>query len=277
MKEIEFERVLKNARQNGRPLCFYHRATGLKGQKSLSKCLEAFGLTSLDGVEFDVQATADGQVVIRHNFAFQTPSDWKWVKKVSLEFLRQHLSSEECPTLKELFSGLGSTEKIINIELKQPGIAQKVIQICRAEGFERQLVLTTCYQKIFEEIQAIDDQLACIFGYPRDLGRNLSQRWWVQPGVKLMMRLMRLTLPKTIANTAKRRPTRFFSFSHQLLSRELVKAVRDLGGFCFGATLNIRGELDQNQSLLAMKQMVNWGVDLALVDYPELFSKAVTE
>ncbi|USK69108.1 glycerophosphodiester phosphodiesterase [Peribacillus asahii] len=111
-----------------------------------------------DGIEVDVQLSADGEVVIIHDEKLNRTTgakgyvkDWKLsdLKKLNASFGHKAKSVfEKIPTLVELFDWLQTNQLSCIIELKNtvfeyPGLEEKVIQLIRMYGFENRVILAS--------------------------------------------------------------------------------------------------------------------------------------
>lgn len=121
------------------PLILGHR--GSTGRAPENTIL-AFGLDNkVDGFEFDVQLSRDGEVVICHDESVDRTSDGTgWIKDLSLRELKslnfgvKFNMQAEIPTLKELLDLVQMNNLILNIEIKNTifvyeGIFDKVISL----------------------------------------------------------------------------------------------------------------------------------------------------
>ncbi|MDR3541289.1 MAG: glycerophosphodiester phosphodiesterase [Desulfosporosinus sp.] len=109
-------------------------------QISFAKGLE-YGV---DGFEFDVQLSRDGEVVVCHDERIdRTSNGMGWIKDLTLQELK-HLDfgswftklpvCQEIPTLRELLEVFASLNLELNVEIKSgliqyPGIGEKVVNL----------------------------------------------------------------------------------------------------------------------------------------------------
>lgn len=110
-----------------------------------------------DGVEFDVQLTADGHVVLIHDDNIQrTSSGFGRVAELTLEQLRYCEFSNgfvgfrnvRIPTLEEALEALRPTGLGVNIELKNtqelyPGLEDKALEIVTAAGMLERVIFSS--------------------------------------------------------------------------------------------------------------------------------------
>ena len=140
-----------------RPLIWAHR--GASGEAP-ENTLPAFALAAeqgADGVELDVQKTADGALVICHDEKIDRTSNAKgWLKDYTLAHLRGldfsygklQYEGEKIPTLEEVLDLLSPTDLTVNIELKTgiffyPGIEEKVIGLVEKMGWQERVILSS--------------------------------------------------------------------------------------------------------------------------------------
>jgi len=110
-----------------------------------------------DGVELDVQLTADDELVVIHDETVnRTTNGTGWVKDYTLAGLKAldaSMGSEEfagvtIPTLAEVFDVLADSGLTINIELKNtvvayPGIEEKVLAMIDERDWEHRIVISS--------------------------------------------------------------------------------------------------------------------------------------
>lgn len=121
-----------------RPLVIGHRGASAD---ALENSLQAFALAmeqGADGIELDVQLSADGHAVIIHDDTVdRTTTGQGIVTRLTLaELLALRLSNgETVPTLDDLFALLGA-EPLYNIELKTRGAVDKGLEAAVARCIE---------------------------------------------------------------------------------------------------------------------------------------------
>jgi len=110
------------------------------------------------GLEFDVQLSKDGAVVVIHDEKLErTTNGSGLVKDYTLEELQrldagtwfdEEFAGEKMPTLDQILDEFASTELIFNIELKSgivlyPGLEEKVIEEVKRRNLTDQVVLSS--------------------------------------------------------------------------------------------------------------------------------------
>ena len=179
-----------------KPLVWAHRgASGYAPENTLP----AFRLAAemrADGVELDVQMTADGALAVCHDEKTDRTSDRKgWLKDYtlaelkSMDFSNGNAAYEgvRMPTLEEVLELLGPTGLTVNIELKTgiifyPGIEEKVLDAVRNMRWEDRVIYSSFNHETLRTIRRLApeartgvlyaDGIADAAAYGRGLGAN---------------------------------------------------------------------------------------------------------
>ena len=147
-----------------------------------------------DGIEFDVQLTKDGEIVICHDERIDRTSDGKgWLKDYTLKELKRFNFSKphpeygfvEIPTLEELLALIKSTNLTLNIELKTnmiyyDGLEEKTVQLVRKYDMDERVIYSSFnhyslqkLKKLFPDAQVgllMGENFVDVPGYPKRLG-----------------------------------------------------------------------------------------------------------
>jgi glycerophosphoryl diester phosphodiesterase len=137
-----------------------------------------------DGVEFDVHASRDGEIVVIHDFSLERTTNGEGlVSQLNLAQLKQLDAGEgeTIPTLDELLDELKEHPNLlINIEIKPPGIEQKVLDILRNRHIAERVVISSFLWSVLQAVRSLDRKIVTglLFSYPlenpvqaaRDLG-----------------------------------------------------------------------------------------------------------
>jgi len=163
-----------------------HRGASYAAPENTIAAIEKAVEFGADYVEVDVRITKDGQIVLIHDRSLnRTTNGTGELWDFTLEELRgldagswfgEEFRGEPIPTLSEVI-GLAMGRVKLNIEIKvsreEPAIAGKVVDIVRAEKFEKDCMVTSFTREIVEEIKRIapDIRTGLIFGrdYPTDV------------------------------------------------------------------------------------------------------------
>lgn len=161
------------------PLVWAHRgASGYAPENTL----EAFELAvkfGADGVEFDVQYTKDGKIIVIHDETVDRVSNGSgFVSQMTLEQLRQlnfnktHTEYAFCkiPTLDEVLELLKPTDLFMNIELKTgvnfyPGLEAEVTAKVHQFGLEKRVIYSSFNHESVLRIKKLVPDAKCAFLY----------------------------------------------------------------------------------------------------------------
>lgn len=130
-----------------------------------------------DGVELDVQLTADGQVVVIHDETIDRVSNGKgFVKSYTLEELRKYsfhnqmeqFGHVDIPTLEEVLNLLKPTEMKVNIELKTgifwyPEIEEKTLEIVKNAGMEDRVIYSSFNHYSVKRVKELNPEARTAF------------------------------------------------------------------------------------------------------------------
>ncbi|MGL4847811.1 MAG: glycerophosphodiester phosphodiesterase [Clostridium sp.] len=111
-----------------------------------------------DGMEFDVQRSKDGHLVIIHDETLERTTTGKgYVKDYTLEELKkldagikfdESFKGEEIPTLEELLEYVQDKNLVLNIEIKNSivdyeGIEEEVYKVLKKYNMEKNIIVST--------------------------------------------------------------------------------------------------------------------------------------
>jgi glycerophosphoryl diester phosphodiesterase len=159
-----------------KPKVIGHRgAKGLWPENSLSGFVEVARMEGLDGVEFDLHLTSDGEIVILHDPLLQrTTTGSGPVSRHCLAEIRDlrlrsgskdhpEVLDETVPTLDEVLEILRPTGLELHVELKNdalgvpyPGLAEKTLARLHTAGLAGRSILTSFSPEVLEEVRALD-------------------------------------------------------------------------------------------------------------------------
>ncbi len=277
MKHQDLKNLIKNIREReNRPAFIMHRAlTGNRGSDAVKELETALNSDEIDGIEVDLQATADNHLLVRHDFAIRFGMSNKWLKELNLNEVREKLSERDCLTLDKFAQMMKKTDKIVDLEIKQPGLAKKIIKICQHYGIYDRVYFTTIYEDILKEIQEADPGVACMYGYPADKGKNVSRSRLLLPLIKLVVLWIRLRIISISDNLVKKTGTYFMSYYHKVVTPELVKHLHEKGILSSAATVYLRERADDDQGIKDIVKLLKTDIDLIKVDHPHLLTEAL--
>ena len=138
-------------------LIFGHRGyAAVYPENTMISFIEAYH-AGADGIELDVQLTADGEIVVIHDATVDRTTDAEgYVRDFTLEEIQKCNAANNSktvefagiPTLREVMEWLSTNKLLLNIELKNgvflyPGMEEKVIEMIREYGMEKRTILSS--------------------------------------------------------------------------------------------------------------------------------------
>ncbi len=115
----------------------------------------------VDAVELDVRGTRDGEVVVIHDDKVdRTTNGSGFVSDLTSEEIKQLVTEkgERIPTLKEALDFLDKKVKIL-IELKETGFENKVLDLIRAKGLEKNVIVVSFSEEALKNVRDLDDEV----------------------------------------------------------------------------------------------------------------------
>lgn len=271
MYHSELKNLIKFKKNQYSLLTIAHRGySGNFKDNSVRAIKEAIKVKRADGVEFDVQSTADEYLIVNHNRAVFINGKYYWIKDLSLEKVRQVLPDEDAPLFEELIGLFKSSDKIIDIDLKSLGITRKIISICKNLKLYDRVIFSTVYKDINCELQTIDPKVARMYGYPQDRGKDLAQRIWTKPLVDIIVAGMKQYLIFGINSLINEANTDFLSLYHKVLSSNVINTIHQNQKYCIGVIINLANDTGKNTAKKTMAKLLTLGIDGIKTDHPDL-------
>ena len=162
------------------PIVFAHRgASTYAPENTLPAFQKALDLHS-EGIELDVQMSADGYLVVIHDETIDRTSNGTGrVTDMSFEALRQfdygkwfgeRFTGQPIPLLQEVLTLLKGWDGILNIEIKNneipyPGIEEKVIQLLRQNDFTGRALISSFNHGSIHRVREIAPQIPAALLY----------------------------------------------------------------------------------------------------------------
>lgn len=150
-----------------------HRgASKIAPENTLKAFKEAIRLKA-DAVEFDVQETVEGEIVIIHDYdTLRTAGTEGIVEQMTLKELKKlnFGNGEQIPTLLELIE-LAKDKISLNCEIKVEGIAKKIIHIFQDADILDSTIVSSFLHEELIKIQKIEPQLKLATLVPTEAGK----------------------------------------------------------------------------------------------------------
>jgi len=176
-----------------RPLNFAHRGASYEAPQNT---LAAFSLAvelGADGIEFDVQLSSDGEVVVIHDFVLETTTDGQGpVQNKTLVELKEldagawfdpKFAGLRIPTLQELIDAVGH-HLLLNVELKaaglrDDGLALAVVRILKENDLLDRVVVSSFNPLAIWRVKRLDARIPTGLLYAPD-GPPFLRRPWLR-------------------------------------------------------------------------------------------------
>lgn len=151
------------------PLIIAHRGASHHAPENTIAAFRKAAELGADGIETDIQITADRKLVIHHNYTIDTTADGcGQVAEMTLEQLKQfdfgikkgpEFAGERIPTVDECLDA-AKDMRMVNLELKAPldhsiPYVKKVIDCVKAHGMEKQVVLSAFEHDLLRQAKEI--------------------------------------------------------------------------------------------------------------------------
>jgi glycerophosphoryl diester phosphodiesterase len=204
------------------------------------------------GCEFDVYVTKDGHVIGLHDATLnRTTNGTGRADEMMFEQIRtldagswkdKKFAGEQVPTLEEMLTLLKQSDCEPVIEIKADGATQKVVDIVQRLGMRDDVSVISFDRGVISAIRKLDERIRCYWvvgGEPEGTAEEVAE--W-------------------LASEAEKLPTKFIDLNYQMLSPELIAALKRRGLTVWCWTVN---------NSLVMDALMRWGIDGITTDYPE--------
>ena len=174
-----------------RPLIIAHRgASAAAPQNTLAAFRKAMELGA-DGIELDVQLSADGAVVVIHDFAVDKTADG--TGRVATKTLAElkaldagvkfspQFAGERIPTLAQVFEALEG-KLLVNVELKDfnprsNALAAPVVEVVRKHAMEKRVLFSSFNPIALRAVKRLAPQIPAGLLYAPNLTIYLRRAW----------------------------------------------------------------------------------------------------
>ncbi|MFJ5769420.1 glycerophosphodiester phosphodiesterase [Psychrobacillus sp. NPDC093180] len=149
---------------------YAHRGCSGTYPENTIAAFKAAASLPIDGVEFDVHMTKDGELVVIHDESIDRTSNGRgFIKDMTLKELQTfdygawfstEFKEEKVPTLSEVLDVFKGTHHHINIELKSDvfpyeGMEQKVIEILKQYRLEDRVVISSFNHEMIQQVKKL--------------------------------------------------------------------------------------------------------------------------
>lgn len=152
-----------------------HRGANRRAPQNTLPAFRAAVEHGADGVEFDVQMSADGVLVICHNFTVDATSNGTGrIDEMTFDELRAldfgswfsaGFAGTQIPTLEEVLDCVRDME-VLNVEIKparkdRQEVVRKTVETVRAFGLTEKTIFSSFDFNIIRDLKALDPGLVC--------------------------------------------------------------------------------------------------------------------
>jgi len=145
----------------GKVLIIAHRgASAYEPENTLRAVKKALDMGA-DMVEVDVRATKDGHIIVIHDETVNRTTNGRgYVKNMTLKELKMLDAGqkERVPTLQEVAQLIKGKAKLV-VEIKVPGIEEKVIQIIEHNGIGEEALITSFHHPILMHVKRLNPKI----------------------------------------------------------------------------------------------------------------------
>lgn len=234
---------------------FAHRGFSRKYPENTILAFEKAIEVKSDGIEFDVQLTKDGQVVIIHDETIDRTSngsgrvcDYTYNELLKYDFSDKYVGEfgkMKIPLLREYFELVKNTNIITNIELKNSvydyeNLEQKVYDIVVEYNLREKVIISSFNHESMIRMKNIDSSIACGL---------LADCWMIEPGTYTKMHGMECYHP-----------------AGYCLTKEKVDTIHEQG-----VLVNVW----LGKEPMDYKELIDMGVDILISNDPDLVRELI--
>ncbi len=187
---------MKDEPRTARPLNLAHRGASAYAPQNTLAAFQLAEKMGADGIELDVHLTADGTLVVIHDFTVDDTTDGSGrVEDMTLAELKRldagawfdvRYAGQQVPTLDEVVDRVGD-EMVLNIELKTVAwrgqrLERAVVDFVRARGIGKRVILSSFNPLAMRRVRQLAPDLATGIIYSPSLPLPL-RRAWLRPMV----------------------------------------------------------------------------------------------
>ncbi len=213
-----------------------HRgAAGVKPENTVSSILYAYS-NGADVVEVDVRSTRDGFLILLHDEDFSRVSGVSTrPRDVSYRWIKENLKvmGEDVAELSEVVNLVKKLNKYLLIEVKEPDITSKVVEIVLMERTIDEVAIISFFNEVLAAVKEIEPRIVAGLIYSKPPGRVVDAR---SLGAEIV-------LPK-----------------YSLATEKAIELAHRLGLTVVAWTVN---------ELNTVAELVKRGVDAIASDYPD--------
>lgn len=153
-----------------RPLILGHRGASHDAPENTMRAFRLALEQGADGIELDVQPSADGVPVILHDDTLErtTDSTGDVGQMTWAQISAARAGGEPVPRLEEVAAWAVETGAFLNVEIKRPGVEETTLSLLGAAGLLPRTILSSFLPESVAEVRRLAPEAACWF---------LTDRW----------------------------------------------------------------------------------------------------
>lgn len=230
-----------------------HRGASAVAPENTLASLDAAIAAGADGAECDVNASADGMLVVMHDGKVDRTTDGTGkVTELTLAELKKldagswkdpKFAGEPVPTLDELLQRHKSSNCVAVVEIKGQGISQQVVDAIHAADMLDQSMIIAFSDDVVKEFRALEPRLPCAWLAGKELTGTPGQR------------------AQWIAEQARACNAKSVSLHYNMLSEAVISQLHAMGFSVYTWTVNNPAISDA---------LMRWAIDGITTDDPAM-------
>jgi glycerophosphoryl diester phosphodiesterase len=149
-----------------------------------------------------------------------------------------------------------------DVDLKLPGYEDRVVEALRAHGLIERTLVSTMFMRSLVRLRELEPALRLGWSVPRIKSRHAESPYLALPAYAVVLRLRRKLIPAARAHLRAGRCDAIMA-NHRLVTRALVRAVREEGGELYVWTVDDAAHIRRLEAL---------GVTGVITNDPRLFA-----
>lgn len=215
-------------------------------------------------VEFDVRRCRDALVLVHDEHLSVRGGLRRRVRDCTLAELRQLDlgDGERFPTLREAVAVIKGRAEM-NLDLKEAGYEVEVLDVLAQHDVLGDVLVSSLMPASLRAVKALVPAVPVALSYPEDKG-GVSAKPRMAPVVRLILWLLRLTVPWRIPGMIARAHANAAMLHQQLVSPRLIAVVHRAGYRVFAWTVD---------DIVLMRRLRAMGMDGIASNRPDLFAQ----
>jgi len=153
----------RTVQPNHRPLILGHRGAPREAPENTMRAFRLALEQGADGIELDVQPSADGVPVILHDDTLDRTTDATGdVSRLTWERIRAaRAGGEPVPRLEEVAAWAAETGAFLNVEIKRPGVEATALAVIESAGLGPRTIFSSFLPESVAEVRRLAPDAAC--------------------------------------------------------------------------------------------------------------------